>query len=246
MARAKRTDRAEARRRYRAYLAEVSAQETDDEDLADEPQPKKAARPERETSPVRPGQRLGFFAAMRAAVRPVHYGEDLRFLPQLVVATPAVWLPSLIAVLSAGIAIARLSGATLQQARDDWMIQVTVGFVLNPFMPMLPALIAGFFAPRATWLAGILVSFVTTIAYLVVLEVGGSVLAQVGGEALPSGPFVAGLQLMLYSLPFGAALAAFSGWYKRFLNLTGPAAAMGQQRSRGKPRRGSPARKPAR
>ncbi len=249
MARAKRTDRAEARRRYRAYLADVAAQEAEETDLEDEEQPKRASRPEPQPVHVRPGQRLGFFQAMSAARRPVHYLEDLRYTPKLITGSPAIWLPTVLAIVSAGIAIARLNGATLEQARDDVAVQITVGFVLNPYLPMLPALIAGFFAPRATWLAGVLVSFVTTIAYVAVLTIGSNNLAVTGSavkltlaDAIPYT-----LSLMLASLPFGALLAAFSGWYKRFLNLTGPAAGMAaQQKSRGKPSRRSPARRPAR
>jgi len=229
VARAKRTDRAEARRRYRAYLAETGQVEVEGSE-AEEGASAPKARVAADASPaLRPGQRMSFFKAIRAAMRPVHYVEDLRFTPQLLTGTPAVWLPTLIAIGCAAVAITRLNGATIESARNDLAIQVAVGFVLNPFMPMLPALIAGFFAPRASWLAGVIVSFVTTVAYVTVLVIGANGITTdgqklgVGDAALYAGT------LMTLSLPLGALLAAFSAWYKRFLELTGPAAALARQ-----------------
>ena len=231
MARAKRTDRAEARRRYRAYLIETGQEELEGSEAEEgAPEPRVRVAAEKSAAP-KPGQRMSFFKAMRAAMRPVHYVEDLRYTPRLITGSPAVWLPTAIAIASAAVAISRLNGATIESARNDVAIQVAVGFVLNPYMPMLPALIAGFFAPRASWLAGAIVSLVTTIAYVVVLVIGTDVIGTDGAKLSPGDPIVGAVSLMTLSLPLGALLAAFSAWYKRFLELTGPAAALAGQRT---------------
>ena len=99
MARAKRTDRAEARRRYRAANAEPldDLDDLDDELLAAETDPRRprATPPARE---VRPGRRRGdrdgrigarprpsIGAAFRSAFRPIDLRGDLRALPRLLI-----------------------------------------------------------------------------------------------------------------------------------------------------------------
>jgi hypothetical protein len=245
VARAKRTERAERRRRYRAYLAELAAQEAEEAEEAEAGGSRREAeRAARDTTPkLKPGQRMGFLAAAKAAVRPVHYVQDLRYTPTLVTRTHAIWVPTAVAVGAAAIAIQQLSGATVAQANQNAAIQIALGFVLNPAVPMLPALLAGFFAPRATWWAGVIVSFITTVCYVAVIAVGGNALSDKPANLLPGDAVVYAVQLMTLSLPFGAMLAAFSGWYKRFLELTGPAAAAAQQKTS---RRQAATRRPAR
>jgi hypothetical protein len=243
VARSKRTDRAEARRRYREYLAHIEQEEAQGGELDEDATTRPAARVAEKSPAPRPGQRMGFFPAIKGAMRPVHYVEDLRFTPKLITGSPAIWLPTLIAIACAALAIPRLSGATIESAREDFVIQITVGFALNPYMPMLPALIAGFFAPRASWLAGAIVSFVTTVAYVVTLVAGANGLATDGKALSSTEAVVYAVSLMTLSLPLGALLAAFSAWYKRFLTLTGPAAAMAAQRSGGKQSRRPAARR---
>src|SRR5438552_15777821 len=118
VARAKRTDRAEARRRYRATTA---PQETLEEDLeGDDSSPaatpaagasrSRGATAGRPTSPTprpstrpadAPPQRPGITAAFRGAVRPVDVRSDLLYLQTHTTRMPdarAVWLPSLTAI----------------------------------------------------------------------------------------------------------------------------------------------------
>jgi hypothetical protein len=236
VARAKRTERAERRRRYRAYLAELAARETEEGEEAEEREAgasrRETERTARDATPkLKPGQRLGFLAAAKAATRQVHYVEDLRYTPTLVMRTHAIWVPTVIAVAASAIAIQQLNGATVAQAQQNAAVQLAIGFVLNPAMPMLPALLAGFFAPRATWLAGVIVSFVTTIAYFAVVADRPELFLQNVTKLAPGDLVLLAGSAMALSLPFGAMLAAFSGWYKRFLELSGPGAALAQQRA---------------
>jgi len=46
---------------------------------------------------------------------------------------------------------------------NDGSIQVVVNFVL-PMVPMIQPMLAGFLAPRATWLAGIIASLISGFA----------------------------------------------------------------------------------
>src|SRR5438874_11546431 len=119
VARAKRTDRAEARRRYRATTApqENLEEDLEGDDSSSAATPAAGASRSRgtttgrgPTSPTprpstRPGdaapQRPGITAAFRGAVRPVDVRSDLLYLPTLATRLPdarAVWLPALAAV----------------------------------------------------------------------------------------------------------------------------------------------------
>jgi hypothetical protein len=194
-------------------------------------------RPDRDSRPeaARPGQRVGFFAAMKAATRPVHYVDDLRYLPRLLTSSPAIWLPAILIVAGSAIAVMRLQTGTVEEASGDAIFQTVVGFLISPYMPMIPAFIAGFFAPRASWLAGIIVALMSTVAFSVV----ASTRPEAFNIAQTSELVPVTLQLLTLSLPLGAVLAAASAWYKRFLELTsGAAAARQRASSRGRATRG--------
>ena len=84
MARAKRTDRTEARRRHRA---EQAAQDTELDDDAGEATPGGSTRSAKATAaaPAAPAQqRPSFASAFRAAFRPADLRGDLRSLPKIV------------------------------------------------------------------------------------------------------------------------------------------------------------------
>jgi hypothetical protein len=234
VARAKRTDRAEARRRYRAYLAHLEQEEAEGDEAFDDGATRERAderdadRDADRASTPKPGQRMGMFAAMKAATRHVHYLEDLRYGPRLVTRTHAVWVPSAISIATAALAISRVNSGTVDEVRNDAIIQMSIGFVLSPWMPVMPGLIAGFFAPRASWLAGALAALVATAAFGAVVAARPEVLYLDATDMTAGDVAVQTGTMMLYSVPFGAALAAFSAWYKRFLELIGPAS---QQRA---------------
>jgi hypothetical protein len=95
----------------------------------------------------------------------------------------------------------------------------------------LPQLVAGFFAPRASYLLGLLVSIVQGVvgaAFVVQL-------AAVQGPPLPSEEIPSLLFQSFVAGPVtGTLFAAAAAWYRRFLQLSGPrrAAAGGRQPSR--------------
>ena len=175
MARAKRTDRAEARRKYRAYLqAQEEAEAASaggDEDAADDSaaQTAKPAR-SRDVKPqpaTQPGVRLGIVAAARAAGRQPHYLDDVRNVRSLVLGSNAIW-PVLAICIIAGI-YAETRIASNNYAGDP-ILPFLFQFLFYP-VPLLPPMLAGFLAPRSTWLAGMIASFIATTTLVLVLGI---------------------------------------------------------------------------
>jgi hypothetical protein len=228
VARAKGTDRAEARRRYRAI---VKAQE--EAEAGSKSQATAAALGARNRGrssqafkpvPQQAAQKPGFLGAAKAAYRPVHYREDLRFLVPLVTRTFAVWPVLALTIVAVPLALA------LRKSTDDPLLGV-LAFWLSP-IPMLPAIIAGFLAPRATWLAGAINGFIIGAGLMVFLIVTNGQIPGVDKIA-PEGIFAASVQIMTTAVPFGAAMAAGTGWYKRFLAAM-PGSGPRQQRRKAK------------
>jgi hypothetical protein len=185
VARAKRTDRAEARRKYRAYLLaqEEEAESSESEGQADPDKPA-TSRPVRDRSHgVRsesvPPARTGIMAAARIAYHQPTYLSDLRYFSTLVLRTNAIWPIVVICVLAGGYSIVRISSYA-----TDPILPVLFSFVFFP--PLVPSMLAGFLAPRATWLAGLVASLLCTVTMMLVLYVGGVTLAQETGTVTAS------------------------------------------------------------
>jgi hypothetical protein len=219
--RAKRTTRAEARRRYRASLADP----IDDRDLdefPDEPietagrSRRSDAAPSRSAAGAAP--RPGIFAAFRASFRPLDLRGDLRALPQL------VRHPSfLVAVILSGLSVALipLVGSNAATA--------TLYQYFSYSTPLGTAFIAGFFAPRASYLLGILAALASVGFQAIAFSSGtfGGLLA--GGKDASGNPLapnqVASLilgQALFIGVPWSAFFAAAAAWYRRFLRTANP------------------------
>ena len=150
MPRAKRTNRAEARRRYRASLGEEPSGEVAEvSDAPAAPSAGRAAAPRAPSAGERPS--LGY--AFRAAFRPLNLGEDLRYLPKLLI-DRSVWLPILLTI-AAGVAFVATGGG-------QWLIAIIATYFVAP--PALGSVfIGGFLAPRASYLVGLIVGFVSAV-----------------------------------------------------------------------------------
>ncbi len=223
MPRAKMTDRAEARRRYRAYLmaqSDTEGGETNEVDTA----PDQTSRTSRGRNPqgqasgpaLAPGTRVGFFTAMKMAYRTPHYREDLRGIGDLVLHTTAVWPVALVCAIAAALSYSQLAGRAYDA--NNPILSITLQFVLSP-LPLLPPMVAGFLAPRATWLAGILAAAIAIFFLTLVYVVARPIIPGFGqiqsSDVLPNT-----FSWLTQALPFGALFGALSGWYKRFLGLT--------------------------
>ena len=148
MPRAKRTNRAEARRRYRASIGEPI-----EEEAFDDAEPQAAARSSAPKTPGATQERPSLSHAFRAAFRPPNVREDLRALPRLII-DRSVWLPSLLTV-AAGIAFAITGGG-------NWLIALIATYFVAP--PALGSVfLGGFLAPRASYLVGLIIGFVSAV-----------------------------------------------------------------------------------
>jgi len=218
VARAKRTARAEARRRYRAEQGVV--------DVGDAPMsPAASAR----TDAAPPPGRISMAGAFRLAFRPLDIRGDIRDLPTVAMHSKALWVP--IALTVAG---AVFYGAVRPEARTD-LVAVIALFMFQYFVatPAIGgAFIAGFFAPKASWLLGAIVGIVAAICYSVLI-LGGFV----GNAPTPETQALA-QQVVVFSLllspVIAGLLASAAAWYRRFLQLSNPNRGRAQPPRRGK------------
>jgi hypothetical protein len=253
VARAKRTDRAEARRKYRAYLQEQAEAGTPVESVEDEPvagrwrfpgAPKAisiddtlpaSARSEASKAPT---GRLSIMQAAKAAYRQPHYRDDLKNIGVLF-RSSTIWVVLAVCLVSAAYVMARLSSLDniAEDAKNDFVLALILQFILSGY-PMLPPMLAGFLAPRSSWLAGAISSVMAILIYAGVLVFK---LTQ-GGHTVAGDALAQELPLaMLQALPFGIGMAAAAAWYKRFLPLTSPPRPDKSKSKRPAPQRRRPA-----
>lgn len=243
MARAKQTGRAEARRKYRQAQVAVDGDETEleDEEVAEEPaRGARGARPARASATARatppPSGRVGFTGAFRAAYHPAHLREDLQALPTLL-RSRALLLA--LGSLVAGVAIA-------------WYFRNYTGglfalqLVVAPGSALLPQLIAGFFAPRASYLLGLIVGLAQGILFMLLINLSLSGNGPlILGDAFTQASYDRALQTSFLEGPVTSMLfAAAAAWYRRFLALSSPRRPAAQQSGRGSSKR-APSRRPA-
>lgn len=221
MARAKRTERANARRRYRA--ATVGSPDVDAG--VDSPVVPAAALPreqrDRRPSGLAPGAppppRAGFLGSLRAAAGPADIRGDLRAFPSVVLRSKAVLIPGLIIVVT--------TVALLTPTFAANQLVVLAGNVILQPPPMIIAFLAGMLAPRAAWLLGGLAGLAAGVAYVLVVTVNTDVLMTPLGftYVVSTEQKLAYAQNVLVTAPvFGLAVGAFAGFYRRFLNMSSP------------------------
>lgn len=206
MARAKRTssERAAARRRYRAA---IESEAVDAEPSGAEPA---AGRPDQAARPTADTVRMGITTALRASIHPVRFREDLAALPTLL-PNKALWIPVLVTIAST-VAIIATDGSN------------AVAAILFSYFVQTPGIggsfLAGFLAPRASWLLGFIVGIVTAICYTVLIYAFPLRIASAVPDA--SIAQTAALSAILTSPILGALFASAAAWYRRFLMLTNP------------------------
>ncbi len=179
MARAKRTDRTEARRRYRAEQVALTEDAVDAEGApvasGDKASRSKAAA---QTAPA--AARPSIVAAFRGSFQEVHLKDDLRSLPRIVThwgflaALGAAVAATAVFILSTNDLAASLDLSLSQPAADKTLggvsnisyIAVSL-FVAPP--PAAGAFLVGFTAPRAAWLGGLIYGLVAAGCYSVIL-----------------------------------------------------------------------------
>jgi hypothetical protein len=216
LARAKRTERTEARRRHRSEQGAIAG----DADGAVAVAPSASTR----TAPAKNApapERPSIMGALRGAVRPVDLSGDVRALPQLLVHW-SFWGPAAATIVTTVLYIALSQGRTSATPSDTVWVLVNLAFQMFVFplpAPAGAAFIAGFGARRASWLVGLLIGILSAICFAVIVNSVSTSLTSSDPSANVQS-FV--LQGFLVA-PIGAALfAAAAAWYKRFLNLANP------------------------
>ncbi len=215
MARAKRTTRAEARRRYRAEHG------LPDEITIDDETPEVAAPSGRTHSVAGQPARMGVGAAFRQAFRPLDLRGDLQALPRLL-RDKAFIVPVLLTVAATALVLSiprQAAPADPATAPPADLLTLLAAFSFTYFIQP-PAfggvLIAGFFAPKASWLLGALVGLVSAVCYA----------AWVLGTPVTEPTTVSTTEVIVLGFVFSAISGAFfasaAAWYRRFLQLSSP------------------------
>jgi signal transduction histidine kinase len=197
LARAKNTSRAEARRRTRETIRAESAELENGEDLEEsiEPAPEPARRP---------------------LFRMPNVREDIRALPSMFRTHRLLWLPLLLLVVGFILVM------TLRELPPS-IVGIAGIFVEFFFLP--PALftffVAGFIAPRASYLVGLLYGAIAGVLWFIGL---------VSPALVPDTATFVGSAFSFISngVVFGTLAAAFAAWYRDFLR---------QMQQRGRDRR---------
>lgn len=205
MARAKRTDRADARRRTRhTHPADDGSAGT---------QPTEAVT--RSGSDRPPTARPSITAAFRNAYHPANIREDLAALPRLLT-TKAFLIP--IGLIFAG------SMLVILDASNPVAVFAFQTLVLPP--AMAPIFIAGFFATRASYLLGGIIGLIDFAVYAGFLL---AIVPATGGTATPAEIQEQVLAAAAVGPSGGILFAAAAAWYRRFLALSNASAARARQ-----------------
>lgn len=210
LARAKRTDRAEARRRHRAEAAGTE-DGAGGEPTTPTDSPTAAKSSTKSGAMSTPAGRMGMGAAFRQSFHPVDVRADLAALPWLATHTKALWIPILITVVGA-------AAVALVSSPGDITAIVYQYFVAPPAIGGV--FIAGFLAPRASWLLGVIVGLVSAIANAVLVVFFPLAIFAIAPDATQTRDAV--LAGFLLSPVFGALFASGAAWYRRFLQLSSP------------------------
>lgn len=253
VARAKRTDRTEARRRHRAEQAVLAGVET-----GSEAEGARAGSAKSSSGSAPAIQRPSITAAFKGAVRPLDLRGDLAAAPRVLAnwgvllaigltAAAAAWFAAAYSGGMSAIPVGTATEEQLSQVVGSNNIPILVGqmaFLAPP--PAIGAFIIGFAAKRASWLGGLVYGvFVVVVVILLLQSPAGRLLTldkPGAGDALVLGHAA-------WS-PVGAAIfAAAAAWYRRFLDLSNPNRAAMRQRQEQQRRqsgRGNLGQRPAR
>lgn len=227
MARAKRTARADARRRYRSEVDPAFDPSTDEATPAGASPVGRAASPS--AAATVPGSvRMGIVDAFRRSFRPLDLRGDLAALPQL--------LRSRALLIPLALTIVATAAFYVTQGADIVTKFVFAYFIQTPAIGGV--FLAGFLARKASWLLGVIVGLVSAACYaFLILTVFSAVVAASPTPGLAQDVILSGFVL---SPIMGALFASGAAWYRRFLALSNPN--RGRRGGGGVPKRGADGR----
>jgi hypothetical protein len=210
VARAKQTARAEARRRNRLAARPIDTEGLEPTDEIDEAPSAAASTRGRPAGPQsRPTVSSGVLGSFRAAYRRPDIRSDLAALPRLLL------FPWFLVAL-----ILTVVGAVAYQLYPGYSGAIFLLQFLTYPPAIAPIFVAGFFAPRASYLLGLFVALFDGIVYWVFLA------------TLPPGSTATGSTVvndigtyLFAAVSWGVTgifFASGAAWYRRFLQLTSP------------------------
>lgn len=213
MARAKQTGRAEARRRYRQSAATPATEEGDELDYGERRTDIGASKPAAEAARGT-STRPGFGSAFRNAYRPARVREDLGHLPMLLRSRAFLGAVGLILIGTVAVlAFPMYTGSAFALELLIW-----------PGSALAPQLVAGFFAPRASYILGFLVGLVQGVVFTILMTQFSAHI----GTTLPADQVSNLFTVSFLTGPVtGALFASAAAWYRRFLALSSPRRAAG-------------------
>jgi len=222
VARAKRTERAEARRRYRATQAEAFDDDVVDDEDADAPIAPAASPSGRSANAARASnaraaqpapQRPSIANAFRSAFTPLDLRGDLRALPRLLIAPSFLLGIAITAAAAFAIPIFGSNGAT-----------VTLYQYFSGPEPLGTAFIVGFFAARASYLLGAVIAVISVAFQALAISLGGFDAAAAATVPPLTRSEILGqlFYQLIVSVPMSAFFAAAAAWYRRFLRRASP------------------------
>jgi hypothetical protein len=206
VARAKRTARADARRRYRAAIEPPP-------DVEVEERPTQSRRAVPPAQPSAGTGRVGIGTALRLAYHRPEFRADIAWLPNMA-RSKALWIPLGAAAAAAIAYVAAPSPLT---------------YTLMQYLVWAPPIgllfIAGFLAPRASWLFGVVLGLIASAIFGVLLLSGAwnTAAAAIGAPTISTDLYASFMaQWIFLSLLAGPFFAAAAAWYRRFLQLSNP------------------------
>jgi signal transduction histidine kinase len=138
--------------------------------------------------------------------------EDLLALPTIFLTRRLLWLPLLLLVVGFGLTM-MLPGLVAEVAAiADLYIQF---FFVPP--ALFTFFIAGFVAPRASYLVGLIYGLIAGVMWSTIIVTSGLTLAT--GEPATTTSDAGGvfMQMLLVGALYGTLAAAFAAWYRDFL-----------------------------
>ena len=209
MARAKNTNRAEARRRTREQqrAAEGSLDQLDDDGLDDAT----AAQPQA--------------GGLRGMFRMPNIRDDLRTFPQMLAHSPKVWIPFGMLVVSFILAVLLSQGttttvngtSTFQSSIFPNGVEGIVSLYVELTLPptaLFVFFIGGFLAPRSSYLVGATLGLLDGILWSLLFVISPAAQPTAAGRLVQPTDFVA---IVLVAVVVGILAAGFASWYRNFL-----------------------------
>ncbi len=225
MARAKNTDRAEARRRHREQTRAVTAQYDESDDALD---------PNLTSQPASGG--------LRGMFQMPNIREDLRILPGMLTHTPKLWIPFGMLILAFFLAILLTQGTTAPDGTFTSVLPSGVESIASLYVQLtLPPtalfvfFIGGFLAPRASYLVGAVLGLFDGILWSLLFLLSPGAQPDAPGRLVQPADVFA---IIAVAVVVGILAAGFASWYRNFLRSSQERArqnrAMREQQQRAK------------